>query len=144
MEFSLNTKVGQKIYEINLNVRSPESKHNSTSYHSDGCHIKELEIVYQTKYKIALSDEFITLLSRQKKGDKKDKYYHYIDDIGVSIVTKENYFPNGIFCKCYSLKNNKSVINKMKKAMLNKIEKEYGFLFSSEIKNEINNLTLSK
>ena len=140
MEFTLDTKIGQRVYEINLNVRSPESKYNSTSYHSDGCHIKELEIVYQTKYKIALSDDFITLLSREKKGEKKDKYYNYINDINVSIITKENYFPNGIFCKCYSLKNNKSVVNKMKKAMLDKIEKEYGFLFSSEIKNEINKL----
>jgi hypothetical protein len=140
MEYTLDTKIGQKVYEINLNVRSPESKHNSTSYHSDGCHIEELEIVYQSKYKIALSDDFITLLDRQRKDKRKDSFYSYLDNIKVSIITKETYFPNGIFCRCYSLKNNKSVINKMKKAMLEKIEKEYGFLFSSEIKHQIKNL----
>jgi len=139
-EFELETKVGQKVFEIQLNLRSEDSRYNSTTYHKEGSFVEDLKIVYQTDYKIALSDEYITVLSRNQKGKKKDDYNSYLEQINVSILTKETYFPNGIFAKCYTTKNPKLIIKKMKKAMLEKIDKDYGFLIGNNIKDKIDKL----
>jgi len=139
-EFKLKTEAGQKVYEIQLNLRSDESKNLSTTYHKEGTIIEELKIVYQTDSKIALSDEYITLLYRAEKGKKEEDYNLYLEKTYIRILTKETYFPNGIFAKCYSTKNPKVIIPKMKKVMLEKIDKEYGFLMSNDIKNKIESL----
>ena len=128
IEFKLETKKGQIVYDIEVNVRSEMDMNKRTDYHRQGIFVKELKIVHQTNRKIALSDEYITILDRQRKGDRNDSYNHYLGDINVYVVTKENYFPNGIFCSCKTIIDPKKQLEKMKREIVNKIEKEYSWL----------------
>jgi len=141
-KFKLNTKIGQIIYDIEVNVRADDSKHLSTSSRKDGIQVEVLKIVFQTPYKIALSNDWITLLDRQKEGSRKDSYYHYLDEINVSLVTKETYFPNGIFGQCYSTLPPEKVIDKIKKEMIKKINSDYGFLRFTDFEAKLNEMSL--
>ena len=140
INFKLDTHIGQTVYDIEINVRADSDIRNSTSYHKHGIWIKELKIVYQTDYKIALSNEFISLLDRQKENERKESYKHFLEEITVSILTKERCFPNGVFCHIYSLKDPKKSLSKMKKEMIAKIQSDYGFLGS--VISQIENFTL--
>jgi len=128
MKYKLKTVKGQKVYRVDVGIRDSPNIYDRTTYHRHGIFVKELKIVHQTEFKIALSDEWITLLDRQKGGEKKDKYKSFIGDYNVSIVTNETYLPNGVFCTCYTLESPDKSINKIKKAIMNKINKDYGFL----------------
>lgn len=127
-KFEQKTKKGQTVYYIQVNIRSTDSKYNSSGVYLEGIFIEELKIVHQTNKKIALSDEYITTLDRKNEGEKHESYKHYLEDISVNIVTKETFFPNGIFTHCYSLENPEKCIAKMKHKIINKINADYGFL----------------
>lgn len=128
-KYSLNTKIGQKVFKIEVNFRSAISRYHSSGIDKHGIYICELKIVHQTDRKIALSDKWITTLDRQKYKERKDRFWHYLEDISISIKTKETYFPNGIFATCYTLKDPLKVIEKIKKEIVKKVNSEYGFLF---------------
>lgn len=127
-QFKQETKKGQIVYEIEVNIRSTESMDNRTSSNKHGIFVKELKIVHQTNYKIALSGDFIPLLDRKREECRKDGYHHYFEDIKVSIRTKDTFWPNGIFTHLYSLENPQKGIGKMKKEIIKKINSDYGFL----------------
>ena len=131
MKFKVDTFIGQTVYDIEINVRADSDIGSSTSYHKHGIQIKELRIVHQTDYKIALSNDYITILDRQKENERRESYKHFLEEITVSIVTKETYFPNGVFCHVYSLKDPKKSLGKMKKDMISKIQSDYGFLYGA-------------
>jgi hypothetical protein len=136
-KYKLKTKRGQTVFRIEINLRSDQ--YNKTSLNPDGIYITELKIVHQTERKIALSDTWITTLDRQGINEKKDKYWHYLEDINISIKTMETYFANGIFATCYTLKNPKKIIEKMKHEIHLKVNREYGFLFDG-LANKIDSL----
>lgn len=141
IKFKLDTKKGQKVYRIELNIRS---KHEDClcSMYKDGLFVETLKIVHQTKHKIALSDDFLTVLDRQKIDQRKESYNHFLEYPSVSIKTQENYFPNGIFCQCYTVENPEKSINKMKQIIINKINKEYGFLRTLNIEEIISEMEI--
>jgi len=135
--YKLQTKKGQIVYDIHVNIRSDDSKNRSTTTDQDGIFITELKIVHQTQYKTVLSDEFVTVLDRQRDERKKESYYHYIEDISVSIITKESYWPNGIFAHMFTLKNPQTQIKQIQREIIRKINSEYGFLRFCDIEKTI-------
>lgn len=131
--FKLETKKGMTVYKIEVNIRNPEDQYNSLSFHQNGIIVTKLKIIHQTKRKIVLSDEYVTVLDRQREDQRKESYYHFLNDINVSILTKEKVFPNGVFSYCYSLEPPEKMIAKIKSKIAIKIEKEYGFLRNMNI-----------
>ena len=129
-KFALQTKIGQTVYHIGINLRSESSKNNSCSLYKDGIHIEALKIVYQTTHKIALSDKFISLLDRQHEGQKKESYLRFFNEISVSVKTRETYWPNGIFATCITTEDPEKCIKKMKRKIIETVSGEYGFLMS--------------
>jgi len=137
-EFELQTEVGQTVCEIRINMPTREPRFSSEK---EGIFIKELEIVYQTERKIALSDEWITCLDRQEKDKKQESYNLYLENIAVSIKTKETaIFTNGIFAHCYTLEDPHRLIDKIQKTIIKTVEKEYGFLSNIDIAGTIKNM----
>jgi len=126
VKFAFQTKKGQVVYKINLNIHSNTPKY--TSIDKEGLFVKELKIVHQTNYKIVLSDDFVTVLDRRKAEQKKESYQSYLEDVSIGIRTKESYFPNGVFCTCYTINDPVKIIKLIKRKMLDKINSEYGFL----------------
>ena len=127
-EFAIKTEIGQKIWEIRINL--PFNGVGDSLY-KHGIFIDELSIVYQTGYKLALSDEWITTLYRKEKGKKKESYCTYLDDLSVSVKTKETYFSNGIFASIYSTKEpTEALISALKRELKQSVEKEYSFLYN--------------
>lgn len=143
-KFELKTKKHQTVYEISINIRSEESKLNTTSFHKDGVFVEEHKIVFQTSLKTALNDKYITLFYRQIKDEKKSSYSDYIENINVSVVLKEDYFPNGIFCKCYTLENPEKIIKKMKRKIITEVNKNYGFLLNIDLEKTLNNMKINQ
>jgi hypothetical protein len=137
-KYKVKTRVGQEVTKIEINIRSNTDKYNSTSLYKEGVHINTLKIVYQTDRKIALNDNWITTLDRQKVGERKSEHWHYLEDIHVTIKTRETYFPNGIFGTIYTLEKQSTAINKLVKEMQLKVDKEYGFLSRINIESVVN------
>lgn len=121
-------KIGDKVYKININMPNSKSK-SSSNFDKEGIFIEELTIVYQTKCKIALSDEQITIIEKDWMNDKLS-CYSYINTTHVSVRTNETYFSNGIFATCYASDNSEKQIKKVKKEIINEVNKRYGFLFN--------------
>ncbi len=144
VQFKLDTKKGQIVYFIELNIHSGENRHDSGFLYKEGLFVTEKKISLQTKYKIALNDEWITLLDRLKETDKKESYKHCLEDINIVIKTKETYWPNGIFASCYTLENPEKCIKTIKHKIINKIEKEYGFLYNVDFKSKIYEMEIIK
>jgi len=143
-KFKLATKKGQIVYKIDINIRDENSSSCMTSCYPHGIIIKELKIVHQTQYKIALSDEWITLLDRQKEAQKKESYNHYLEEITVSVKTKETFWPNGIFAYCYTLDNPEKCLSKIKRKMIDQVNKDYGFLRLIDIESTLESLKIIK
>ena len=137
---SKELKIGDKVYKININIPSSESR-SLSSFDEEGVFIEELTVVYQTKYKIALSDDFITLIDKKNRGNSS--CFEHIEDINVSIRTKEDYFSNGVFAKCLTIYNSNKQIEKIKKEIINQVNKRYGFLFNG-IENKLGNLKIKR
>lgn len=135
-EYSIETEIGQKVWQIRINL--PFDGKGDFLY-KHGIFIEELSIIYQTNYKIALSNDWITCLDRKEKGKKKESYQTYLDDLKISVKTKETYFPNGIFAIIYSTKEpTEALLNSFKKEIKQQVEKEYSFLYN--IDELLNNL----
>lgn len=127
-EFSINTEIGQKIWEIKINLPFDGV---GDSLYQQGVFMEELEIVYQTDYKVALSNDWITCLDRKEKDKKKESYCSYLDNLSISVKTKETYFSNGIFAKIYSTKEpTEALISYLKRELKQSVEKEYSFLYN--------------
>lgn len=120
------------VYYIEINIRSKGTTYTG-SYHKEGIHINEYKIVYQTDYKIALNNDWITVLDRAESGERKSSYKHFLEDLDVSIITKEDYFPNGIFASTFTIGDVNSAIKRLTKAMKAKVNSEYGFMFNLDI-----------
>lgn len=131
MKYRDETKIGQPVWDIRINIHS-SSNQSVSEWRKEGIIVKQLSIVHQTASKIALSDEFITLLDRIEFGKRKESHQG-LEDVSISFVSKETYFPNGIFATAYTLEKPEKFIPKMKKQMLVHIEKEYGFLQKIDI-----------
>jgi hypothetical protein len=142
VKFKLETKKGQAVYHVEVNMRDSASMLNRSSSNKQGIFITELKIIHQTPRKIALSDDYITLFDRQRADQKQDSYYRYLESVNVSIITKETYFPNGIFSSCYTLNDPNKCIAKIKQKICDKINKEYGFLRFVDIEEIIKNLEI--
>jgi len=132
MKYRNETKIGQPVWEVRINIHS-SSNQSISEWRKEGIIIKQLSIVHQTDRKIALSDDFITLLDRIEFGKRKESHQGVLEDVSISFVSKETYFPNGIFATAYTLEKPEKFIPKMKKQMLVHIEKECGFLQKIDI-----------
>jgi hypothetical protein len=143
-KFKHDTKIGTKVYRINLNLPSETPRYYNGDTYKEGLFVEGLKIVYQTRHKIALNTEWITTLDRKKEDSKSETYKHYLDDVSVSILTKETYFPNGVFCECYTIDNPEQAIKNMKRKIIAKINKEYGFLKNMDIESKIFNMEINK
>jgi len=144
IKYKLETKKGQTVYYVELNIHSGEATRFNTGLYSEGLFVKEKKIAFQSKYKIALNDDFITILDRQFDDRKKESYQTYLEDINVCIKTKETYWPNGIFAHCYTIENPEKCIKNIKHRIISKIEKEYGFLYNMDFKQKIYDMDISK
>lgn len=141
-KFVTETKINQTVYHIELNIRDDNSLYNQTSLNPHGLFVSKLKIVYQSKFKIALNNEWITCLDRERINVRKDDYHHYLEDISVRIISNERYFANGIFASMYTLNDPSKQINKIKKSIQNKINKDYGFLRFCNIEQVIDSFNL--
>ena len=140
-KYKLKTKKNQTVYFIELNIINGK---NTSNLYKEGLFVKEYKIVHQSKYKIALSDDWITILDRQQLGQRKESYNRFLNDINVRIKTNETYFPNGVFCTCYTIDNPEKVIMKLKHQMIIEIEKKYGFLRDLDIERKIYDMEIIK
>ena len=140
--FSLDTKIGQTVYDIKINI-VPNARRSviKSAFDSEGIFIEKLKIVYQTKSKIALSGNYIPVLDRRKLGEKSEFYKYFLEDISVSIKTKEDYFNNGIFAHCYTLQEPDKIIKKMTAKISEKVKSEYGFLANIDIWEKVESMT---
>jgi hypothetical protein len=133
-KYKLNTKIGQVVNHIEINIRADSDKNDTTSLYKEGIYIENLKIVYQTYHKIALDDTWITLLDRKKIDYRKERFYTYLEDCIVSIKTNETYFPNGVFGTIYTIGNTKTAIRKLGKAIEKEVNSRYGFLSKINVK----------
>lgn len=141
VKYKLNTKIGTPIKLIEINIHSDSNQRKMIGgYHNEGINIEDYKIVYQTKYKIAINDPYITKFDRQKVDEKKQTYKHYINECSISVLTKETYFPNGIFGQIHTTLDEETAIKKLTQAMQRKIDNEYGWL--SKI--DVNSFVISK
>ena len=92
-------------------------------------------------HRICINDLFFSTFSYKKeKGQRRDSYESYLNDINVNVKTKEDYFGSGVFITMYSTnKPTKRTLKKMVATASIKIDKEYGFLFNG-VKDELYNL----
>ena len=141
IEFSEKTKKGQIVNQININIHAPGSR--PCTLYPAGITVTPLKIVYQTNQKIALSDEWITILDRRKLGERKESYRRFLNDISISVKTTETYFPNGIFANCITNNNPSSVIKEMKKSILNYVHSKYSWMLTDEFQDKINSLHIN-
>jgi len=140
--FKLQTKIGQPVYEVEINIRSEDSMDRNTVSYKHGIFINKLKIVHQTEYKIVLSNPFVTLLDRQKTDKKKENYQHFLEDISVSVKTKDDFWPNGIFGHCYTLEDPNKQISKIKRKMIDQVAKDYGFLRFVDIESVVEKMEI--
>ena len=143
IEYQVDTKKGQTVYDIQINVRETGDAKTMSSMYPNGIHVKVLKIVHQTPYKIALSDDFITLLDRIKKGSKKESYQHCLDEIRVTIRAKDTFWPNGVFGHVYTTKDPEKEIKLIKHKMINQVNKDYGFLRTADIEQTIYDMEIN-
>ncbi len=132
-KYKLKTKIGQRVSKIEIGIRAESDKHQSTSINKEGVFVGDHKIVYQTYWKIALNNKWITLLDRQRVDQKKESYNQYLEYPSVSVVTKESYFPRGIFGIIYTIGDSRKAIVKLIEAMQTKVDKEYGYMFNIDI-----------
>ena len=123
MEYKLN----QKIWHIEINNAVKEER----DWRPNGVNVKELKIIGISPYKVCLNNDWFTSLDYEKDGEKKDKSYKtYLDDVSVSIRTRDNVLGDGVFVSMYSTKEpSQKILDRMVAKASNKIDKEYGFLF---------------
>lgn len=133
-KYKLQTKINQEILTIKINIPTGENT-SLSDYHSKGIFIEKRKIIYQTFSKIALNDNYITTLDRQSIDQKKDSYRSYLNECTISIITKEDYFPNGIFGTIHTTLDEQISIKKLSQAMQRKIDKEYGWLSDLNVSN---------
>ena len=129
MEYS----VGQKVWEIKIN--KSRNTPSTWSARQDGVYIKEMSILGISPYKIVLDNDYFTTLEVDREGRKRDlKYYTYLNQETISIITNNTMFDEGIFCTMYSTKKpDKKLLNKLVNNIGKKVYKDYGFLFGGAI-----------
>lgn len=132
-EFKPQTRVGQEVHKICINIRSEKDKDNFSSLYEDGCHIEKLKIVHQTDRKIALSNLWITTLDRLEVGSRKESHNTYLNDSSVCIRINDTIFANGVFGTIYTTGKTKPAINKLVKKMQSEVDSKYGFLCNMDI-----------
>ena len=143
-KFEHQTKIGTPVYSIHLNiVPNPRYTSRVNSYDSEGIFIEKLKIVYQTERRLALSDNYITVLDRRYDGERLETYRSYLEEISVNIKTKESYFNNGIFAHVYTLQDPEKIIKKMTSKIASKIKNEYGFLNNIDVFEKVESLTVT-
>ena len=143
-KFEHQTKIGTPVYSIHLNiVPNPRYTSRVNSYDSEGIFIEKLKIVYQTERRLALSDNYITVLDRRYDGERLETYRSYLEEISVNIKTKERYFNNGIFAHVYTLQDPEKIIKKMTSKIASKIKNEYGFLNNIDVFEKVESLTVT-
>jgi len=131
--------IGQKVWCIQIKKYKEENK-RSYSTNVSGVFIEELEIIGVSPYKVCLNNDWFTTLDNDdREGYKKEKHrcYHYFDAISVDIRTNNHILSDGVFATLYSTeKPSGKLLKKMYGQISNKIDKDYGFLFSG-VKDEI-------
>lgn len=132
-KYKLETKIGQIVTLININIRSEADRDNPTTFRRDGIYTETYKIVFQTKRKIAISNEFITTFDREVIGEKNKEYSSYIGDPRVRVEVNEKYFPNGVFGEIFTTGSIDDATNKLVAYMQNELNKKYGFLCNINI-----------
>ena len=143
IKFAHQTKKGQSVYYIELNIRSKQDEMNTCVSYKSGLFIETLKIVHQTDRKIALSNEWLTVLDRKLEGSRTESYHNHLENVCVSVKTKETYFPNGIFASGYFLDNSDKSITIIKNKIVQKINKEYGFLRDINIEDVVKSFSVT-
>ena len=139
----MKNKVSQKVWKIQIN----KVINAKSDLYKNGVTIEEYEIIGVSEYKICInSPHFQTFSYLKSSGQRKDIWGDYLNEVNVSVKTKEDYFGNGIFSTMYSSKKpSKAVLNKIVKEINKKIDKEYGFLFNGfkdELQSFVNNYSI--
>jgi len=124
----MNEQVNQKVWKITIN----KVVNAKSDLYKSGVDIKEHKIIGISDYKICIDNPFFSTFHYIKeKGQRKSSIGNYLNEVSVSIKTREDYFGNGVFIDLYSTKKpTKSILDKMVVAASVKIDKEYGFLFN--------------
>lgn len=133
-KYKLKTKIGQRVSKVTINIVSPEHKHKQCSLYPEGVFVKDYKIAYQSSRKTAINSTWITTFDRQEEGTRKDtSFNNYIESPCISIKTRETIFSNGIFGTLYTLGDSRKAIIKLTKAMQERVNKEYGFMFNINV-----------
>lgn len=120
-------KVGQKVWCIELR-KATEPK----SYFPNGIKVTEHEIIGISSCKICVNTDWFTTFSFLEKGERKQSYNQYLNDISVNIRTNDNLLGNGVFAILYTTKKpTKETINKIITECCVKIDRDYGWLIGS-------------
>ena len=134
-EYTQETSVGQLVTKINLNILLGKSSKTTTT--KEGLFIEKMKIVCQTPIKLALSNDWISVFDRQKKGEKKESYNHYLEDIIIEVRLKDDLFTTGIFAICHTAGDVGNKIKLIKGKIIEKINEEYSFLVNDDLLDKI-------
>jgi GTP cyclohydrolase II len=122
-------KVNQKVWKVEINLYNKEEKEYSWQTRKNGVVIEELKILGISEYKVVLNNKWFTTLD--VLSGKKETHETYLDDIGVYIRTNDDCLGDGVFAYVYSTeKPSATLLSKMQNKISDKIDKDYGFLFS--------------
>jgi len=117
--------VGQKVWRIEIRNKVKDT------FEKNGVFISEHKIIGISRYSICVDTEFFATFSILKKGERKESYSSYLNEIECSIRTNNNILGDGIKIDLYTTsKPTKATLDKMAAFCAVKIDKEFGWLFN--------------
>lgn len=126
-------EIGSKVWKIELRKYRDASKFMTRD---DGVNIEELTVLGVSDVKIVFNNRWFSSIDIVR--DKKDKkYYTYLDEVYVNVVTESRFSDEGVFSTLYSTnKPDKVLLKKMVTKINKEVSSKYSFLFW-DIKNDL-------
>ena len=120
--------VGQKVWKIEINNPAPA---NHSTIRKKGIKIVNFLILGISRYKIVINDDWFSTFYTKEKGERKESYKNYLDDISVKTRIGDCLLGDGVFISLYGTKKpTKAILNKMASKASVEIDSKFGFLFS--------------
>jgi hypothetical protein len=121
-------EIGDKIWKIEIN--KPQERKGSIR--KEGIHIKEHKVIGVNDIQACIDDLHFSKLRKREKGERRESYHTYSNDIYVNIRTNDSLLGNGIYIYVYSSKKpTKNLLKKMVSKASVEINTKYEFLMNS-------------
>lgn len=128
MEYRDKTEVGTKVIKVEINILSTNNNHMLFGDDKNGVHSTSYKVAFQNNSYLIIDDWYLSKFSRVAKGEKRESYNEYLNTPSLIVRTNDDIFANGIFAEIYTTGKKEAAINKLKKAIKEKISNDYGFM----------------